>query len=248
MNEEKKLESKHVLCINWYILTEIWRDTYREIWTKRGENEYRERWGSIPVDKKGGKFRLDSKVPVLIEKDGKKEYMLKDFYDLFDIRHSDYTNIMHGKYASICYPNVTPYEETKIRKFTNTTKLPSYIFNGKECLIPLTNENREKLIDFADARFQSVDKYGYREESAKIKPLIKKYALLSDMITARSFVDKETEIIKIDPITQSMENILALHYSDLMKTDLPLLKRYIDVLRQHTERAKACLIHRKNIR
>lgn len=68
------------------------------------------------------------------------------------------------------------------------------------------------------------------------------------MIAARSFVDKETEIIKIDPITQSMENILALHYSDLMKTDLPLLKRYIDVLRQHTERAKACLIHRKNIR
>lgn len=247
-NKKKELESKHLLCVNWYILTEIWRDTYREVWTKRDKDEYRERWSSVPGDKKVGKFRLDSKVPVLIEKGGKKEYMLKDFYDLFEISHSDYTNIMRGKYSSICYPNVTPYEETKIRKFANITKLPSYIFNGKECLIPQTDENRDKLFDFADARFDSVDHYGYREESAKIKPLIRKYTFLNDMIIARSFIVQESEIIKIDPITQSIENIQALHYSDLMKTDLPLLKRYVDVLRQHTERAKACLIHRKNIR
>lgn len=232
MNEEIKLEPKHILCVNWYIFTELWRNEYREIWNQNNK----------------GKFRLESKVPVQVVTEGKISTINFYFFELFKISHSYYDKIMHGEYSEINNLDMYTNDNRKIKNLSKLTHLYPYVFNGEECLIPLEEDNNKKYIyEFTIARFESHTTLDYKEKTKPIKRLIDDFSYLTDMENAISFIKtRGTVIPEKDLIKRNKIFIDTTRYDELLKADITSLTDYKKSLRDHLAQVNSCIIYKKN--
>lgn len=239
MSEEYELKRKHILCVNWYIFTWMWRKVYREIWNQSDSKD------------KNKKFRLYSKFPIEVtskskEGEGAKESNLPqkitlylDFYDLFDINPEYYNEIMHG--------NETHNDLKMVRKLSKMTYLYPSIFTGEECLIPINNSTSPKLYKYAEARFSSADSYEYREESKTVDLLIKEFSYLPNMNLATNFIKSRGETKPgNDSIGRNKAFLESTKYKELLRSDINTLESYKKCLEEHLEKVKSCIIYNKN--
>ena len=247
MQEEIRLEAKHILCVNWYIFSKLWRKTYKEVWDQSDPNE------------RDNKFRLETKFPIevtiktkifienKVSYTSKKSVVNFNFYRLFDITYEYYDDIMHGNYTAINTLSEDSTVKKKIKGLSNITHLHSSIFTGEECLIPINNSTLPKLHKFAEARFSSSNSYGYRDESKTIDKLIQEFFYLPNMQIATAFIKSRGEIKAEDNAIERNKAFLeSTKYTELLRSDILTLTSYKKCLREHLEKVNSCIIYNKN--
>ncbi len=245
MQEEIRLVPKHILCVNWYIFSKLWRKTYKEIWE------------TSDPDKRDSKFRLETKFPIevtvkrMMYLENKESFKLEkvvedfNFYGLFNIPYKYYDAIMHG--ADLEVANEQLYNKKKVKKLSEMTDLHFSIFTGEECLIPLNNSTLPKLHKFAEARFSSVVSYDYKEESRAVDKLIQEYLYLPNMQVATAFIKSRGEVkAEADSIGRNMAFLESTKYTELLRSDITTLTSYQECLQEHLEKVNSCLIYNKN--
>lgn len=243
--EEIKLEPKHILCVNWYIFSKLWRKIYKEIWE------------TSDPDKRDNKFRLETEFPIevtvkrMIYLENKESFKLEkaveafNFYKLFYIPYKYYDAIMHG--VDLDVANEQLYNKKKVKKLSEMTDLHSSIFTGEECLIPISNNTLPKLHRFAEARFSSSNSYGYRDESKTIDKLIQEYLYLPNMQIATAFIKSRGEIkAEQNAIERNKAFLESTKYTELLRSDNLTLNSYKKCLREHLEKVNSCIIYNKN--
>lgn len=247
MQEEIKLEAKHILCVNWYIFTKLWRKTYKEIWEQSDPNI------------RGSDFRLGTKFPIevtikdkifiknKVSYESKKSVENFSFYELFDISDRYYEEIMHGKYTAINALSDNPAAMKKINALSKITHLQSSIFTGEECLIPINNSTLLKLHKFAEARFSSAENFNYRTASKPVDNLIQEFLYLPNMKIATAFIKSRGEIKAEDNAIERNKAFLeSTKYTELLRSDVFTLTSYKKCLREHLEKVNSCIIYNKN--
>lgn len=250
MLEETKLEAKHILCVNWYILSKLWRKIYKEVWEQ-----------SNP-DNRDKKFRLETKFPIEVtvktmvsdhNSNNKNEvsFIAKksvedfNFYGLFGIKYEDYDDIMHGNDTAILSDPHIIVDRAKV--FSKITHLYSTIFTGEECLIPLNDSTLPKLRKFAEARFSSVTSYDYRDERVMVDKLIQEFLYLPNMQAAIAFIKSRGEVKAEENVIERNKAFLeSTRYTELLHSDISALTSYKKCLREHLEKVNSCIIYNKN--
>jgi len=247
MQEERQLEAKHILCVNWYIFSKLWREIYKEVWEQSDPND------------RSRNFRLETTFPIEITKktkvflNGKASYKAEkgvvdlNFYGLFDIEYDYYDDIMHGKYSVINTLSEDPTAKKIVRELSKITHLHSSIFTGEECLVPVNDSTLPKLYKFADARFLSSTSYAYRDESKTIDKLIREFLYLPNMQIATAFIKSRGEVKAEDNAIERNKAFLeSTKYSELLRSDISTLTSYSKCLQEHLKKVNSCIIYNKN--
>lgn len=227
MSEYIELKKEHILCTNWYILSELWKNEYREEWKKSNTN----------AKGKSPSFKLSSKILIKNISDRPLH-----FYDFFDIREKEYSAIMHGKILN-------SYQE-KIKTFSEKTCLSQSIFKGESCFFSIEPvETKLKVFNYADARFKSNNEYGYRMEGKVIDEIIKEdESLLPTIWDAKLFV-KTRGATKPEhqAIERNISFIESTTYREILRKDISLLNNYKKLLEDHLDKVNSCITYKKNI-
>ncbi|MFW6679309.1 hypothetical protein ACOAOT_16805 [Lacrimispora sp. AGF001] len=244
-NISDKIKREHILCVNWYIFSWLWRKVYKEISEQSN------------IENKKIKLRLSDKFPIEITQksktnDGDKEpntpkkiIVDLNFYGLFGINYSDYDEFMVGNDTAVS--NETPDGRKKVRKLSEITHLHPSIFTGEECLIPINNITSPKLYKYAEARFLSADSYDYREESKTVDKLIQEFLYLPNMLLAIAFIKSRGEIKPgIDSIGRNKAFLESTKYKELLRSDISTLGSYKKCLEEHLEKVNSCIVFNKN--
>lgn len=248
--QEEKLEAKHILCVNWYIFSKLWRKIYKEVWDQ-----------SDP-DSRDSKFRLETKFPIEITvktmvsdnnstNKNKVSFVPKkcvldfNFYGLFGIKYEYYDDIMHGNDTAILSDPLIHGKRANV--LSKITHLYPTIFTGEECLLPLNDSTLPKLYKFAEARFSSVDSYDYRDERVIVDKLIQEFLYLPNMQATIAFIKSRGEIKAEENVIERNKAFLeSTRYTELLHSDISALTNYKKCLREHLDKVNSCIIYNKN--
>lgn len=227
MNEEIQLKAEHIICTNWYILSELWKKEYRELWKK----------SNINVEGKSPVFKLSTKVFIENQSD-----VPLHFYEYFYIQEKEYKDIMHGKLLA-------KYQK-KAEMFSEKTYLSESIFNGKSCIISTESvDTKLKIYNYAEARFKSKNEYVYRDESKAIDKLIKENEIINPTIWDAKLFVKTRGATKPEhqAIERNINFIESTSYKEILRKDIHLLNNYKKLLQNHLDKVNSCIIYKENI-